>query len=212
MASSPRPGRAETVQALLRELQAGAPPEERFRRLYEIFAGPLSRFFAHRGFQPEDCVELTQETFLGIYTGLGSFRGEAGFETWMWKIAHNAYRKRRRFWATEKRAAEEVPLDDSDAAESPVARTLAGSGPGPDQEALDHERSLLLKRAIERLPAQMRKCLALRVYQDLKYREIAVVLRLSVETVKAHLFQARQRLQAELGVYFHEDLVRIEDR
>lgn len=212
MASSSKPGRAEIVQALLRELQAGAPPEERFRRLYEIFAGPLSRFFSNRGFAPEDCVELTQETFLGIYTGLGSFRGEAGFETWMWKIAHNAYRKRRRWWATEKRAADEVPLDEVGEPEGAVARALAGSDPGPDQEALDHERSRLLRQAIDRLPAQMRKCLALRVYQDLKYREIAVVLRLSVETVKAHLFQARQRLQAELGVYFHEDLVRIEDK
>lgn len=49
------------------------------------------------------------------------------------------------------------------------------------------------------MPPQMGKALALRVDQDLKYREIAVVLRISVETVKAHLFTARQRLREELG-------------
>jgi DNA-directed RNA polymerase specialized sigma24 family protein len=45
----------------------------------------------------------------------------------------------------------------------------------------------------------MRRCLALRVEQDLKYREIASVMRLSIDTVKAHLFQARQRLKETLG-------------
>src|SRR5262249_56256085 len=84
-------GRAERVEAILRELRGGAPPEERFRCLFEIYYGPLRGFFARRGFPPEDCQELTQETFLGIYMGMGSFRGEAGFETWMWKIANNAW-------------------------------------------------------------------------------------------------------------------------
>lgn len=205
-------GRAEAVQAILQELQAGAPPEEHFRRLFEIYHRPLRSFFAHRGFPPEDCQELTQETFLGIYTGIGSFRSEAGFETWMWKIAHNAYKKRRRWWSAGKRSAEEVPLEDTDEPETGVSGTLAAAIPGPGEEALDRERSRVLRDAIEGLPEQMRKCLTLRVYRDLKYREIAVVMRLSVETVKAHLFQARRRLQDELGEYFHDTLERIEER
>ena len=48
----------------------------------------------------------------------------------------------------------------------------------------------------------MRRCLVLRVYQEMKYREIAALLRLSPETVKVHLFQARKRLREELGPYF----------
>ena len=50
----------------------------------------------------------------------------------------------------------------------------------------------------------MRKCLILRVYHEMKYREIGTVLRLSPETVKVHLFQARRRLQEELGDYFRD--------
>ena len=92
------------------------------------------------------------------------------------------------------------------ASQTAVAEDAA---PNPGQAALDHERSRLLREAIERLPEQMRKCLMLRVYQDLKYREIAVVVRLSIETVKAHLFAARRRLQQELGDYFHDALDRI---
>jgi RNA polymerase sigma-70 factor (ECF subfamily) len=209
---SPLAGRAERVEAILRELQAGAPPEDRFRHLFEMYYGPLRGFFARRGFAPEDCQELTQETFLGIYTGIGSFRGEAGFETWMWKIANNAWRKRRRWWSAEKRAAEEVPLDEVEEMPAGPREGLApDAAPDPGQAALDRERSRLLREAIEQLPEQMRKCLMLRIYQDLKYREIAVVVRLSIETVKAHLFAARGRLKQELGDYFHEALDRIAD-
>jgi len=209
--SSPA-GRTERVEAILRELQAGAPPEERFRHLFEMYYGPLRGFFARRGFAPEDCQELTQETFIGIYTGMGSFRGDAGFETWMWKIANNAWRKRRRWWSADKRAAEEVPLDEiEDLSSEPREGLAQEASPDPGRAALDRERSRLLREAIEGLPEQMRKCLMLRVYQDLKYREIAVVVRLSIETVKAHLFAARKKLQQELGDYFHEALDRIAD-
>lgn len=205
-------GRAAVAQAILQELQEGAPLEDLFRRLFEIYYTPLCRFFGRRGFSPEDAVELTQETFLGIYTGIGSFRGEAGFETWMWKIANNACRKRHRWRSAEKRAGEEVPLDGAEEIAAGAPGTFpGGSAPGPGEAALDRERSRVLRDAIERLPEQMRKCLMLRVYQDLKYREIAVVLRLSLETVKAHLFQARKRLQEELGDYFHDALARIEE-
>ncbi|HEX4964691.1 MAG TPA: sigma-70 family RNA polymerase sigma factor [Thermoanaerobaculia bacterium] len=202
----PSDGRAARVEAILKELQAGAPPEDCFQRLFEIYYDLLRRFFSRRGFAPEDCQELTQDTFLGIYTGIGSFRGESGFETWMWKIANNTLRKRWRWLKAEKRAAEEVPLDEmEELIEGPQAGLAQETAPDPGQAALDRERSRLMREAIERLPDQMCKCLMLRVYRDLKYREIAVVLRLSVETVKAHLFAARKRLQQELGDYFQTE-------
>lgn len=211
-APSPTAGRSEAVAEILAELQAGAPVEGGFRRLFEIYYTPLYRFFARRGFHPDECLDLTQETFLGIYTGIGSFRREAGFETWMWKIATNAYRKRRRWWSADKRAGQEVPLEAAgELAAVPAAGYPAGTVPPPGEEAMARERSRLLREAIERLPDQMRKCLMLRVYQDLKYREIAAVLRLSTETVKAHLFQARRRLQEELGDYFRAALAKLEE-
>ena len=48
----------------------------------------------------------------------------------------------------------------------------------------------------------MRRCVELRLYQDLRYREIAVALDISIETVKAHLHQAKSHLKAKLGDYF----------
>ncbi|HVS00535.1 MAG TPA: sigma-70 family RNA polymerase sigma factor [Thermoanaerobaculia bacterium] len=199
--------RSETALALLDELQAGGAgghsAEESFRRLCGLYSRPLFHFFAKRGFPREDCLDLTQETFLGIYKGVGSFRREAGFETWLWKIATNAFRKRLRHGTADKRYGQEVSLDTGEAPEG-EARELPAGTPAPGEDLLREERARLLRAAIERLPEQMRRCLQLRVYRDMKYREIAVLMRLSPETVKVHLFQARKRLQQELGNYFRE--------
>jgi RNA polymerase sigma-70 factor (ECF subfamily) len=167
--------------------------EENFRLLCDLFHRPLYHFFSKRGLPAQDCLDLTQETFLGIYRGIGTFRRDARFETWLFKIATNSFRKRLRWGTADKRTGEEVPLEAD-----PSGGTATGEG------MFQRERARLLRDAIERLPEQMRKCLILRVYHELKYREIGTVLRLSPETVKAHLFQARRRLQEELGDYFRD--------
>jgi RNA polymerase sigma-70 factor (ECF subfamily) len=194
---------AEPVQQIVEALQAGTSVEASFRRLFELYHHRLVHFFSRRGFSHPDCLDLTQETFLGIYKGIGSYRAEARFETWLFKVATNAYRKRLRFGTADKRAGQEVPLPGVDEGER-AAPELPAAGPAPGDEALRKERSRLLRAAVERLPEQMRKCLTLRIEQDLKYREIGVVLRLSPETVKVHLAKARQRLKEELGDYFDD--------
>jgi RNA polymerase sigma-70 factor (ECF subfamily) len=196
--------RAEPSQRIVEQIQEGVSVEESFRRLCELWDGPLYRFFSRRGFSHADCLELTQETFLGIYRGIGSFRRDARFETWLFTVATNAWRKHLRRGAADKRAGTEVALEGSADGDEP-AREIADPGAvDPGEEPLRKERRRLLRQAIEKLPEQMRKCLILRVYHDLKYREIGAVLKLSPETVKAHLAQARRRLQEELGDYFRE--------
>jgi len=166
------------------------------------------RFFAKRHIPYEDCRDLAQDTFVGIFRGIGSFRGEAELEAWIFKIAANIYRKRLRWGAAEKRAGTAVALDS--AAELPSAMladgpaAIAAEGGAPDSRVLDTERSRLLRAAIQTLPDQMRNCLILRVYYDLKYREIATAMRISIETVKAHLFQARLRIKERVGGYFRD--------
>lgn len=196
--------RSEIVRQILAEMQSGSAKEDHFRRLVDLYYTPVYRVFAKRGFAPDDCLDLTQETFLGIYTGIGSFRREADFDTWLFKIAMNAFRKRLRWRAAEKRRGEEVAIDGEEDDAEPIP--LASSEPAPAEAALQRERSRVLREAMDKLPEQMRKCMVLRVEQDLKYREIAVALRLSPETVKAHLFQARKRLQEMLGPYFRDSL------
>ena len=194
------------VQSLIEQLQEGSSRDEAFRRLFDLYSPRLYHFFSRRGFSHSDCLDLTQETFLGIYKGIGAFRRDASFETWLFKIATNAYRKRLRWGVAEKRGAPEVPLEGDQEDGGPMETLAATDVPAPGEEMLRRERALLLRQAIERLPDQMRKCLVLRVDHEMRYKEIAVVLRLSPETVKVHLAHARRRLQEELGPYFESSI------
>ncbi len=149
----------------------------------------------------QDALDLTQETLLGIYKGVRDFRYEARFETWLYRVATTTYLKRLRTGSAAKRSGIETSLDDVTAAQEPPAPAT-----GQLEDVLDDERRQAMREAIEELPEKMRKCLTLRIYHDLSYREIATVMKLKINTVKAHLFQAKEKLRENLKVYSLEVL------
>jgi RNA polymerase sigma-70 factor (ECF subfamily) len=176
--------------------------EEWFRSAFEQYFSVVSAYFSRKGCSREEGSELAQEVFLRVYKSMDSFRGDSSFEAWLYQISANLYRNTVRAQSTRKRDGAEVSLaqiiEDADpenespwleADDSPLAELLAG------------ERSTVLREALQELPAQMRRCVILRIDQDLKYREIASLMRISIETVKAHLFQARQILKSRLEPY-----------
>jgi RNA polymerase sigma-70 factor (ECF subfamily) len=79
-----------------------------------------------------------------------------------------------------------------------------GAEYNPAEFVLKKERSEFLHEAIQQLPEQMRRCMHLRVKKDLAPQEIADLLRLSVNTVKAHLQQAQKALRQKLGTTLRE--------
>lgn len=191
-----RPSGKDDVERAIEDFQAGRDRDRSFQLLFESYYRPLQRFFARKGLPPESCLDLTQETMLGIYRGLEAYRPEARFETWIYKIATTTYLKSLRSQTTAKRSGEEVS-----------AEQVAGAEPalevpeGQLDDVLGKERREALRKAVAELPEQMRKCLTLRVYHDLSYRDIAVAMQLSIETVKAHLHQGRRRLKERLSAY-----------
>lgn len=187
------PGTEAWVREAIDSYQRGDDREACFRRLFDGYFPSVERFFARRRLPRQDCLDLTQETFLGVLNGLDRYRPEARFETWLFKIATHAYLKRLRARATDKRRGREVAPD-----EVPEA---AFASRGTDQQlarVLSAEQHRRIRTAVDELPEQMRQCLTLRLDQDLKYREIAAIMRISVETVKVHLFQARKKLRTML--------------
>lgn len=191
----------DSVSRAVARFQAGTQREESFRWLYQKFFKAVERFFARKGMSPEDCLDLTQETFLGIYNGLDRFRSDSRFETWLYKVATTTYLKRLRTGATAKRSGHNVPLEDAMFDEPNL-----GAPAGQLEEVLKDERAQVMAKAVERLPGQMRKCLTLRLYHQLAYKEIAEVMKLNIETVKVHLFKARKKLKQELSSYNLEHL------
>lgn len=172
----------------------GETPEDLFHRYYR----PVVAFFQNKGFSAEESRDLAQETFLRVYRYRERFRGESSPVTWLFQIATNLYKNQLRSQAAQKRDAEEVSLDSTDA-----------KHPESEDSVLDMmlsgERSRILREALKELPPQMQKAVMLRV-TDMKYREIAEEMKVSIETVKAHLYQARQHLRDRLSDYFTDDV------
>lgn len=199
--SEARESARERVGRALELIRSGDDPETGFRILFEAYYRPLLRFFARKGMPSADAADLTQETFLGIYRGLKDLQRESRFEPWLYRIATTTYLKRLRSGSAAKRAGIEVPHDDTAMAHSATrqpAAQLAG--------VLADERRQAVRRAIQELPDQMRRCLTLRIYHDRSYREIAALLRIKIDTVKAHLFQARARLKQQVAAQSLETL------
>jgi len=200
-AAAADPGEAaERIDRAIDAFRRGGDREAAFRVVFDHYHPVVLRFFRKRVFSAEDQLDLTQETFLRVYRGLEGFRREARFGTWFFRIAHNTHLKwLRRLHPDEAGAAVALPESNPEPGRWDVAEPAAVA---IDAAALDDvllaERQRVLREAVDELPGQMREATELRVYQDLSYREIAVVMRLSVETVKVHLFQARKKLKTKL--------------
>lgn len=189
----PAPG---AVERAVLDFQRGVDRERSFELLFRRYRPRIERFLAPRVFSPEERLDLTQATFLRIYQGLEGYRGDGSFDGWVLQIAFNVYRKWRDRQPGGQHATPEVALDP---AETPEPQELDGFPSGslaasPLDQAERRERLRTLAEAIGQLPRQQRLCIEMRVYQERSVKEIAVALRISPQTVKAHLFQARQRL------------------
>ena len=196
----PGKGDSEAVLRALRDLRAGVDPEGSFRVLVETYDPVVKAFFARRLKSADECLDLTQETFLRVYKGLKGYRGDAPFGAWLFRIAWNVLHRR----AADPRASASVILEPQ-ALEAAQARAEAQSpaeNPSAYRSVLRKEQRAVLWRAIAKLPPQRRRCLTLWARQELSYEQIAKVMRLSLGTVKAHLAQARAQL---------EELVRSEE-
>ena len=191
---------------LIREIKQGLKIEENFHWLFERHYAQLIRFFRRKGFDPEDCRDLTQETFVSVYKGLGELRHEEQFESWLFAIAHNIWCSVIEKRSAQKRSATLLSLDDGGEAGErlSLAERIPDEGIDPLGVALEQERLEKLQGAMRHLPLQMKRCVQLRVVHDLSHVEIARVMGISVNTVKAHLHQARNALRTQLSSYFEE--------
>jgi len=191
---------------LILEIKQGRNVEDNFHRLFERHYAQILRFFRRKGFDPEECRDLTQETFISVFKGVKDLRQPEQFESWLFAIAHNVWCSLIESRGAQKRAATVLSLDRQEENDDhpPIAAGLAAGGADPLTAALDKEKLEKLREALERLPQQMRRCAQLRVVHDMSYPEIASLMGISVNTVKAHLHQAQQALRAQLSVYFQE--------
>lgn len=172
------------------------------REIYDTVSSyypSVRRFFIQRGFSVEESQDLTQETFLQAYRGIQRFRGDAKVATWLFQIASNVHKQLLRMWSTQKRSAEMLDIDGLGAVLLAGLPWIERERRDPLTKLLLDEQTRRLHHAFQGLPRQMQKVVIRRYSHGLRYKEIADLMSISIETVAAHLHQARQRLIQELG-------------
>ena len=143
----------------------------------------------------DDAADIAADTFVRIYSSIGSFRGDSSFVTWLFRVVTNIYldsRKRRKTRQT-------VSLDEVVALEeSTVQRQVEDEGPTPQELVEASERSAALQAAVASLPEYQRLMIVMYHSEGMAYEEIAETLHLPIGTVKSRLNRARLALRRKL--------------
>ncbi len=140
--------------------------------------------------------EMAQEVFLRVYRARETYRAEAKFTTWLYRIATNLAVNHARDTKNE-RLAPKVLLDEPEY-ESGSMPDVADSTPSAEANLLRRERMSAIKQHVLALPERQRMAVLMHKYQDMDYKSIGAVLKLSESATKSLLFRAYQTLRDKL--------------
>ena len=195
----------KTTEKILEDLKRGRHREANYKLLFDRYHDQVYRFFRRKGMAREDCRDLTQDVFVSVYRGLEELRDYAKFHSWLFTIAKNIFSNEIERRQAKKREGRLLSLEEKPGRknEHEVTRKATDAKTSPIQALLDKERRAKVASAIQDLPPQMRRCVQLRINKGLSIAEIAGVMRISANTVKAHLHQARSALKEDLAELFN---------
>jgi RNA polymerase sigma-70 factor (ECF subfamily) len=167
-----------------------------FDILIQKYRNPIIHFMFRMVHNQAVAEELAQEVFLRVYRSRQTYRAEARFTTWMYRIATNLGVNHARDTRHE-RAAHNVYLDqpDPETGSTPDVADLKAS---VEQELVRDERMKAIRQHVLALPERQRTAVLMHKYQGLDYKQIGEVLKLSESATKSLLFRAYQTLREKL--------------
>ncbi|MDP6964258.1 MAG: sigma-70 family RNA polymerase sigma factor [Planctomycetota bacterium] len=174
--------------------KANQAPDNFADDLFEQYAGKIYGLALKCGLAPRDAEDGVQEVFLKVQRKLGTFRGEAAFSTWLYRVALNTLRDHRR---KVSRYARSQSLQECEETNSMPA--ASASYPNPSIDAERNERRDLVRQALDRLPDNFRQVLVLRELEGLSYRDISRILEVKQGTIESRIYRARTRLALEIS-------------
>lgn len=152
-----------------------------YEKLYEAHSARLKSIAVNMLGNITDAEDAVQEAFLKVYRGIGGFRGQSSFSTWIYRILLNCC-----YDAQRRKRREPEPSPPEREAERPPEI------PGP---ASDHSLRLALEACLARLNPKYRAVFLLFEVEGLTHSEIAAVLNVSEASSKNLLFEAKQQLR-----------------
>jgi RNA polymerase sigma-70 factor (ECF subfamily) len=189
-----------TEQELVQRLQAGDVAA--FDALFRQYFQKVFRQATHLLGNAAEAEEVVQEVFLAIYEKVHTFRGEAAFTTWLYRLTTNAAFSRLR----RRKRSHEVAIEDYLPQFQPVGhhlvRPVVDWSANLEERLADAQLQQLLRQAIELLQPLDKAVLVLSDFEDLSNKEIGEALGLTELAVKARLHRARLFLRGQLAVAF----------
>jgi RNA polymerase sigma-70 factor, ECF subfamily len=160
---------------------------EPFEAVMATHHAEIYRYLRRVTFRSADAEDLSQETFLRAFRAYRALPADANVRAWLFAIATNLFRNNLRS-AKRRRAAFDAVK----------AKASEDAGEGPDGVALFNEARSAVEAVIEQLPAKQRAAFVLRKVHELPYEAIAESLTCSVESARAHVFQAFRKIRHSL--------------
>ncbi len=181
-----------TDEQLLRRWHGGS--KAMGSQLFQRHFSSVQRFFRNKVFA-DDIEDLVQQTFLGCIEGIAQFRGDASFRTYLFAIA------RRRLYSYLRARNRSKEREDADLS----VTSVHDLGMTPSSAVAAARETILMLKAMQRLPVERQSLLELFYWEDLRGHEIAEVLDIPPATVRTRLFRARAQLKEILDEMLRQD-------
>jgi RNA polymerase sigma factor (sigma-70 family) len=178
---------------LVRALQAGK--DEALEALMGRHREAIFRFAYRHLLNEADAEEIAQETFVRAYFSIGRFRPAAKFSTWLYQIALNLCRDRKRS-RTERDRSRAVSIEHVPEGKLPTGQ---GSPARPDQQMESRARLAALEKAIAELPFKWRTPLILTALEGISHQEAGRILGLSAKAIEMRVYRARGLLWEKMS-------------
>ena len=166
----------ESAMRAVREGDVG-----KLEALFEGHYTGMLRYFQYLTANRSLSEDLAQEVFLRILKYRHTYKPDGNFRAWMYQIARNVY-------------VDQLGKQRPEVAMPEEAREIRGAALPPDREFQKKQEAMMLRRALAAMPGEKREVLVMSRFLDLKYEEIAAVLKCEVGTVKVRVYRAMRDL------------------
>ena len=183
-----------TDAEVMLELKSGNM--DAFDVLLGKYRKPIVHFMFRMVHNQAVAEELAQEVFLRVYRSRETYRAEARFSTWLYRIATNLGVNHARDTRHERTAAT-IYLDAVDA-ETGTTPDVADDTPSAESDLLQKERMNAIREFVMALPERQKTAVLMHKYEGMDYKQIGEVLKLSESATKSLLFRAYQTLREKL--------------
>ena len=187
---------AESVSDADVMLRVKAGDDSAFEYLLQKYRRPMVGFMYRMTHNAAVAEDLAQEVFLRVYRSRENYEPSAKFTTWLYRIASNLAVNHARDTRHE-RAETTVSIDEPDE-ETGLTVDIPDGSPAADEVMMRRERMAAIRQRVLALPERQRVAVLMHKYQQMDYRQIAQVLKLSESATKSLLFRAYETLRVQL--------------